>query len=109
MPSATMPRTGTPGTVTAEQLQQLQALNFEPARHWSREEAQLILDAVAYLREVIREVRGQGEAPVDLQNRLLLLILGDAELREAVKAWSADPYSTLRRDAHFDRVASLID
>jgi hypothetical protein len=102
----TMPRFGVPGSVTREQRERLEKLGFDASGQWSREEAQLILDAVAYLREVIRAVRGPGEAPVELQNRLLVFILGDPELRERVRAWAGD--GPPPRDPHFDRVARII-
>lgn len=102
-----MPRIGEPGTVSEEQLERLEALNFEASRHWSREEAALILDAVAYLRAVIAAVRGPGEAPLDLQNRLLALILTDPDLRRRVEGWSKES-SAIVRDAQFDRIAALI-
>lgn len=108
--SPTMPRVGVAGTVTAEQLARLKAFEFEPSADWSREEADLILDAVDYLREVIRAVRGGVEAPIELQNRLLVFVLSDAALRERVAAWGAarrahGPGLALERDAQFERVA----
>ena len=107
----TMPRLGTPGTVTPEQLERMKALDFEPSAHWSREEADLILDAVAYLREVLR-LEGRADASVNVQNRLLVLILGDAELRGRVMAWGAErrggAEAPVRRDAHFERVAAAL-
>ena len=105
LPQATMPRFGEPGTVTPEQLEHRHALGFEPSAHWSREEAELILHAVAYLREVLLAVKGPREAPIDLQNRLLVFILGDAELREAVRGWSGE--RPPGRDALFERVAAV--
>lgn len=103
-----MPRIGEPGTVSDEQLERLKALSFETSRHWSREEADLILDAVAYLRAVIAALRGPGEAPLELQNRLLAFILTDAELRKRVGGWGKEP-SAIVRDAQFNRIAALID
>jgi hypothetical protein len=60
---------------------------------------------------VIREVRGEAEAPIELQNRLLVFVLSDAELRERVAAWGAarraqGPGVALERDAQFERVAA---
>ncbi|HEY9531414.1 MAG TPA: hypothetical protein VIQ55_08490 [Burkholderiales bacterium] len=96
-----------PGTITDEQFERLEALSFEASRHWSREEAGMILDAVAYLRAVIAEVRGPGEAPLELQNTLLAFILSDPELRQRAGGWSNQP-SAVMRDAQFDRVAARI-
>ena len=80
----TMPRIGRHGTVTPAQLKALKDADFEPSRHWSREEAQLILDAVTYLRAVIREATGEPDAPIEIQNKVLGFILGDEELREFI-------------------------
>jgi hypothetical protein len=103
----TMPRIGTPGTVTPEQLERLKALEFEPASDWSREEADLLLHAVDYLRQVILAVRGDADPPIELQNRLLVFILSDAALRERVAAWAASGAAApLERDTEFERVAT---
>ena len=107
-PQPAMPRIGEPGTIMDEQFERLEALGFEASRHWSREEAGLILDAVAYLRAVIAAVRGPGEAPLELQNTLLASILSDPELRQRARGWSSQP-SAVVRDAQFDRVAARID
>lgn len=101
-----MPRVGQPGSVTAAQLERLKLLGFEPTPQWSREEAALVLNAVGYLRGVVRAVKGSGEAPVELQNELLVFILGDAELRERVRTWTEGGEPP--RDAHFERVAARI-
>ena len=104
----TMRRVGTPGTVTPEQLARLKALEFEPSPDWSREEADLILHAVDYLRQVILAVRGDADPSIELQNRLLVFILSDASLRDRVGAWGASRAgdSALERDAAFERVAA---
>ena len=78
----TMPRIGRHGTVTPAQLKALKECDFEPSRHWSREEAQLILDSVTYLRAVIRETTGESDSPIEVQNKVLGFILGDEDLRE---------------------------
>ena len=77
-----MPRIGVPGTITREQMARLRENDFEPLRQWSREEAQLVLDAVTYLRAAIRMVTGEVGAPIEIQNNILGFILGDDELRE---------------------------
>lgn len=114
-PRATMPRIGTPGSATPAQLERLKACHFEQVQGWSREEADLILDAVDYLRAALAEAGPPREAPEDLQNRLLALILGDAALREHVRAWGAarrhagaEAPARLERDAAFERVARVI-
>ena len=38
---SSMPRLGTPGTITREQMKQLKDNDFTPERQWSTEEAQL--------------------------------------------------------------------
>lgn len=108
-----MPRVGAAGTVTREQLERLKALHFEVSPDWSREEADLILDAVDYLRAVIKLHSGQADPPLELQNRLLVLILGDAALRARLKAWGderrargTDP--PVQRDELFERTAAAI-
>ena len=88
-PAATMPRLGTPGTATPEQLARMRACHFDTAGGWSREEADLILDAVDYLRAALREQGRRGEAPLELQNRVLVFLLADDELRESVRRWGA--------------------
>ena len=82
-----MPRLGSPGTITREQMRELRKNHFEPSRLWSREEAQLILDAVAYLRTVIYIATREIDPPVDIQNHLLKLILSDDDAREYVREW----------------------
>lgn len=106
----TMPRLGVPGTVTPGQLERLKALEFETSPHWSREEADLILDTVAYLRAVLA-ARGEADPAVDLQNRLLVFILSDTALREHVMAWGRERRERaidvpVARDTHFERVAA---
>jgi hypothetical protein len=112
----TMPRIGTPGTVTREQLQSLKENDFEPSREWSREEAQLILDAVAYLRAAIALTTGDRDAPIEVQNKVLALMLGEAELRDHMLDWSrnltaderASVEAAIPRDAHFARVQAFV-
>lgn len=105
-----MPRLGIPGTVTPGQLERLKALEFETSPHWSREEADLILDTVAYLRAVLAAC-GEADPAVDLQNRLLIFILSDAALREHVMAWGRARRErgtdvAVAREACFERVAA---
>ena len=83
-----MPRFGKPGSVTRQQLAALKKFDFEPSRHWSMDEAQLILDTVIYLRTAIGDVTGQANPPLDIQNKVLGFILTDEELRDYVLDWS---------------------
>ena len=115
-PPATMPRLGAPGTVTKAQLRELKANDFEPSRLWSKEEAQLILDALGYLRAAIHAKTGDKDAPLEVQNRILRFILADDELREYVREWglnrtrseSAKKFPDLPRDDSFARVEAEI-
>ena len=114
--TATMPRLGTPGTVTREQLAQLKANDFEPSRLWSREEAKLILDAVTYLRAAIYMVTGETDPPIEVQNNLLRYILGQEDLRDYVYQWGlnrtrddeAAPQPVLERDEAFAKLEAAI-
>ena len=83
-----MPRFGVPRTITREQMRELKANDFEPQREWSKDEAQLILDTVTYLRAAIRIVTGETGAPIEVQNSILSFILGEDKLRESVLDWS---------------------
>jgi hypothetical protein len=83
-----MPRFGVPRSITREQMKRLRENDFEPHREWSKEEAQLILDTVTYLRAAIRIVTGETNAPIEVQNSILSFILGDDALRENVLDWS---------------------
>ncbi|HEX9836295.1 MAG TPA: hypothetical protein VGB90_05530 [Alphaproteobacteria bacterium] len=110
----TMPRVGTPGTVTPDQLRALEAHSFAPDKGWSREEADLILDSVAYLRAVCAETTGNAQPDLEVQNEILRTILLDQDLRDYVRAWGerrreageADHNpSPLPRNNQFERVA----
>lgn len=98
----TMPRLGQPGTVTFNQIKALQRNGFAPDRQWSREEAALILDTVAYLRTVCRNVAdsADGSPPLEVQNELLRFILTRQDLRDYVRKWGED-----RRDEGRDPLA----
>ena len=82
-----MPRFGVPRTITREQMARLKENEFEPHRQWSKDEAQLILDSVTYLRAAIRMVTGESGAPIEIQNNILGFILGDEELRDDILDW----------------------
>lgn len=118
-----MPRLGKPGTVTFNQIKALQRNGFAPDRGWSKEEAALILDAVAYLRIVCRSIAGptDGPPPLEIQNDLLRYILTQQDLRDYVRKWGDDRRSqgrdplaeaeedqipALARNNQFDRVAA---
>ena len=82
-----MPRIGTPGTITDKQINALKGNLFQPTKEWSFEEAALILDAVTYLRGVCKQVLGNEQPPLELQNELLAFILEDQGLRDYVRRW----------------------
>ena len=111
-----MPRLGTPGTITRDQIRQLKDNDFTPERQWSKEEAQLILDTVTYLRAVIYEATGEANAPIDVQNEILKFILTDDDLREYVYEWGlnrtrdeqAAPQPVLERDEAYAKVEAAI-
>ncbi|PPR12038.1 MAG: hypothetical protein CFH41_00071 [Alphaproteobacteria bacterium MarineAlpha11_Bin1] len=111
-----MPRLGSPGTITREQIKQLKNNDFTPERQWSKEEAQLILDTVTYLRAVIYEATGEATAPIDVQNQILKFILTDNCLREYVYEWGlnqtrddkAAPQPTLDHDEFYQQVEAEV-
>ncbi len=112
-----MPRLGTPGTVTRDQVARLRERSFEPSRDWSHEEAQLILDTVTYLRAVIREETDDDDPPIEIQNKVLGFILTDETMREATQDWAInltreDEESgrfDLPHDETYERVADFIE
>ena len=109
----TMPRIGSPGTITKAQRAALRKNLFQPSRDWSREEADLVLDAVTYLRAVWTAEVSREDAPLKTQNELLAFILLDGELHEYVRSWgetrrregrTTQP-PKLPRNTPFERVA----
>ena len=112
-----MPRFGVPRTITREQMARLKENDFEPHRQWSKDEAQLILDSVTYLRAAIRMVTGESGAPIEVQNNILGFILGDDELRDSILDWGinrtheeedAGEEVELPPDETFERIANHI-
>ncbi len=112
-----MPRFGVPRTITREQMARLKENDFEPHRQWSKDEAQLILDSLTYLRAAIRMVTGESGAPIEIQNNILGFILGDEELRDDILDWGlnrtreeedAGEEVEMPSDETFERIASYI-
>ena len=111
-----MPRIGKPGTIIDEQINALKGNLFQPTKEWSFEEAALILDAVTYLRGVCKEVLGNEQPPLKLQNELLAFILEDQNLRDYVRRWGEDRRKTgingkttkLKHNNQFKRVAKMV-
>ena len=112
--AATMPRLGQPGTITREQIRFLKQNNFEPSRMWSREEAQLVLDALIYLRTIIHDVTGETDAPIEIQNHLLRFILTEEELRDYVREWGLnrtreeEENAVLERNEYYTQVETTV-
>ena len=111
----TMPRIGMQGSITRDQRRRLKAFHFEPSRLWSKEEADLILDSVVYLRAAILQVTGDAEPPEQIQNRILAFILSDDKLREYIISWGQNRRNkgstapgSLARNEHFERIAAFI-
>lgn len=113
---SSMPRLGNPGSVTRDQINWLKDNHFEPSRLWSKEEAQLIIDTVIYLRAVIYAVTKETDPPIEVQNHLLKFILTDDALREYVYEWGlnrtrdedAAPQPVLEENEHFARVEAEV-
>ncbi len=111
-----MPRIGSPGTITRDQIKLLKEYDFEPSRIWSEEEAQLILDTVTYLRSVIYNSTQEKDPPIDVQNNILKFILTDDALRDYVYQWGmnrtrddeAKTTTELPRDEYYIRVEAAV-
>ncbi len=101
-----IPRAGTPGTITREQIKQLKANNFEPNDDWSREEAALVLDSLAYARAVLAEVTGRRDHDIEVQNRVYAFVLRDDDIREYVR--TERPAEPLTHDDFFKQVAAFV-
>jgi len=108
-----IPRIGTPGTITDEQIDALKQNFFEPSKKWSFEEASLTIDSVTYLRGVCKEVLGNEQPPFELQNELLAFILQNQDLRDYVRKWGEDrrqegikeKATKLKQNHQFKRIA----
>jgi len=115
-PRPTMPRMGTPGTVTNDQIKVLKEYNFEPSPQWSVEEAALILAGATYARAVLTEVTGRREHPVEVQNLTFTFIMGDEALRQYVADWArnlsrlraTDQVPPPKHNEQFQRVAAYV-
>ena len=111
-----MPRLGSPGSITREQIKLLKENDFEPSRLWSTEEAKLILDAVTYQRAVIYMTTGEADPPIEVQNQLMKIILSDDELREHVYEWGLNrtrdedsaPQPVLERNEFFALIEAAV-
>jgi hypothetical protein len=104
--AGTMPRLGMPGTISRQQIKALEANNFEPSTDWSREEAALMLDGLAYARGVLAAVTGRRDHDIDAQNQVFAFVMRDDVIREYVRA--EQPVEPLPHDASFEQVAAFI-
>jgi len=102
----TMPRLGTPGTISREQIKALKTNNFEPGTDWSWEEAALVLDGLAYARGVLAAVTGRRDHDIDVQNQVFAFVMRDDVIREFVR--TEQPAEPLPRDASFEQVAAFV-
>lgn len=95
-----MPRVGEPGSISFNQIRALQQSNFEADKNWSSEEANLILDAVKYMRAVCLDVSAEddGPPPLEIQNAVLRFILTEQDIREYVRKWGIDRRAAGARD-----------
>lgn len=89
-----MARQGRPGTVTEDQVEALEAERFlvpAPLRRLedlSTEEAQAVLDALAYLRAAVTQITREDAAPTMIENELLATVLADEAFVAHVGGWS---------------------
>ena len=104
--AGTMPRLGTPGTISREQIKALTANHFETSADWSWEEAALMLDGLAYARGALAAVTGRRDHDIDVQNQVFAFVMRDDVIREYVRA--EQPAEPLPRDASFEQVAAFI-
>lgn len=116
-----MPRIGKPGTATDEQVEALMEHRVIPAppcrdlHDYSAEEAQAILDAIAFARAVTTQVTGgeDEEAPPEaltaLLNELVAETLADAELRAFALRWAKSGAPTpIRENTTFERARAVV-
>jgi hypothetical protein len=116
-----MPRIGRPGTATDEQVEALMELRVVPAppcrdlHDYSAEEAQAILDAIAFARAVTAQVTGgeDEEAPPEaltaLLNELVAETLADAELRAFALRWAKSGAPTpIRENTTFEKARAVV-
>jgi hypothetical protein len=88
-----MPRQGRPGSITEDQVEALESERFLPPAPLARlaelsaEEAQAILDALAYVRAAVAQVTGET-APTAIENEGLALVLADEAFAAHAGGWS---------------------
>lgn len=116
-----MPRIGRPGTATDEQVEALMEQRVVPAppcrdlHDYSAEEAQAILDAIAFARAVTSQVTGgededaPPEALTALLNELVAETLADDELRNFALRWTKSGALTpIRENTTFEKARAVV-
>jgi hypothetical protein len=89
-----MARQGRPGSITDDQVEAREAERFlvpAPLRRLddlSTEEAQAVLDALAYLRAAVTQITSEDNAPTGIENELLATVLTDEAFVAHVGGWS---------------------
>jgi len=92
-PVPVMARTGRPGSLSEDQLEALEANRFLPPPPLARlaelsaDEAASILAALEYVRAAIRQVASE-DAPTQVENELLALVLADDSFAGQALRWS---------------------
>lgn len=83
---------GRPGTMSADQHEDVQVLLGKVPPEWmSRQQADLLLSARDYASAVIRSLLGVDDGPHDeplVERRLTLAVVADPEIRDYVAEWA---------------------
>jgi hypothetical protein len=110
-----MARQGRPGSITEDQVEALQAERFlvpAPLRRLddlSIEEAQAVLDALAYLRAAVTQVTAEPGAPTMIENEMLALVLADESFVAHVGGWSRSGRPLpLKAGGYFNRLRDVL-
>lgn len=113
-PVPVMARTGRPGTASEEQVERLEANRFLPPPPLTRlsdlseEEATTILAGLDYARSAIRQIVGE-DAPTEIENELLAVILADDALAGQALRWAQGGRSVpLKPTALFTRLQQIV-
>lgn len=111
----TMPRLGTPGTITRAQISHLRKNDFDLSTDLSAEEATLVLYALAYARLALIATTGRRKHSIEAQNEVLAFLLRDDALRGYMLDWgraSADAGHSdnvaIEPNEHLKRVVAFI-
>jgi hypothetical protein len=109
-----MPRQGRPGSITDDLIEALQAERFLPPAPLARlnelsaEEAQAILDGLAYVRAAVVQITGEA-APTEIENEALALVLADESFAAHAGGWSRSGRPVpLKEGAQFGKLRGLL-